>query len=499
MENLTCLSSTESAATCLQVGTAAGVDVIQEQMVSLEGAIAAAAGAGHPVKEARRLRHALQGILAEARRAGGQGELLLHLVLLSELGMRALLASAAQVLLISCAFRAHQSKLSQDSSHRMSLARPGASSIFLPPCADSRDSWQRPGGKVAKQGSPSRSSTDSTSIAAAGAGPSTAPAPNTPRPARQQLASVYQLRMQGAQPPAAPSSPDPPASRSRQGDRAGHLPTCASPPGPARWPQPRARSRRPGPRVGALRRPARPGAGRITQATASSRCRRRLMAGERGWACRRVTARPLHPRPGSSTCRAACTEAPAAAPGRLAPLRGLCLSRLACCRACCPLCPAGLQASRPPPSTSTTLGRIQVLSWILWAQGCCRLGSRRRPCQLAWQRWSSTSSQLHCCRHLAGIHGLLLACGCRPRPCRGRRSSQEPGRSTLSSFHTLLTGRSAVFRLVHMCADWQATQSNRCHCLEGCGEGAKLPACLSEDPHPTMWHSGLYRLGPCTE
>ena len=73
--------------------------------------------------------------------------------------------------------------------------KPQASS--LPPCADGRDSWQRPGGKAAKQGSPSRSSTDSTSIAAAGAGPSAAPAPSTPRPARQQLASVYQMRMQG--------------------------------------------------------------------------------------------------------------------------------------------------------------------------------------------------------------------------------------------------------------------------------------------------------------
>ncbi len=90
-EILSCLSPTEPATTCLQVGTAAGVDVIQEQMASLEGAIAAAAGAGHPVKEARRLRHALQGILAEAlRRAGGQGgqgEHSLPLTLLLGLGL----------------------------------------------------------------------------------------------------------------------------------------------------------------------------------------------------------------------------------------------------------------------------------------------------------------------------------------------------------------------------------------------------------------------------
>ena len=79
---LTCLSPTEPATACLQVGTAVGVDVIQEQMASLEGAIAAAAEACRPVKDARRLRHALQGILAEAlRRAGGRGELLPHLIL----------------------------------------------------------------------------------------------------------------------------------------------------------------------------------------------------------------------------------------------------------------------------------------------------------------------------------------------------------------------------------------------------------------------------------
>ena len=81
-------SPAELAPTCLQVGTAVGVDVIQEQAASLEGAIAAAAEAGHPVKDARRLRHALQGILAEAlRRAGGKGELPLHLILLSGRGL----------------------------------------------------------------------------------------------------------------------------------------------------------------------------------------------------------------------------------------------------------------------------------------------------------------------------------------------------------------------------------------------------------------------------
>ena len=241
VEHLTCLSSTETAATCLQVGTAAGVDVIQEQMVSLEGAIAAAAGAGHPVKEARRLRHALQGILAEARRAGGQGELLLHLILLLELGMRALLASAARVLLMSCAFRAHQRQAEPRLSAQNVTCGPWSLRHRLAPCADSRDSWHRPGGKVAKQGSPSRSSTDSTSIAAAGAGPSTAPAPNTPRPARQQLASVYQMRMQGG-----------PASSS------------TLQPGPSCQQEPAGRPRR---APADLRQPARAGAGAAAQGT----------------------------------------------------------------------------------------------------------------------------------------------------------------------------------------------------------------------------------------
>ena len=112
-------------------------------------------------------------------------------------------------------------KLSQDSSHRTQVVGPGDSGSFLSPCADSRDSWQRPGGKAAKQGSPSRSSTDSTSIAAAGVGPSTAPAPKTPRPARQQLASVYQMRMQGGSASsstlqAGPSSQQEPMQRPRR-------------------------------------------------------------------------------------------------------------------------------------------------------------------------------------------------------------------------------------------------------------------------------------------
>ena len=88
-------------------------------------------------------------------------------------------------------------KLSQDCSHGVPFADPEPQASSCPPCADSRESWQRPGGKAVQQGSPSRSSMDTTSKAAAGAGPSAAPAPNTPRPARQQLASVYQMRMQG--------------------------------------------------------------------------------------------------------------------------------------------------------------------------------------------------------------------------------------------------------------------------------------------------------------